>query len=206
MLSMVINCKYSAVLVIGLMLTSCGEPRAVSLDELKTYIQEPEHGLVQKTINSEITLEVLFRPRDLVIAQNMADGTDAEWHNAREQFDSLDYFVLKISRAGEEVQSKFAGNQSLLEDAVGYLSSGIQQDVSVVDRLGKVFKAEGVSFVPTFGISNGTNVLLVFKSFLQEDPRDFTMTFHDQMFGSGNSEFRFEGSDIENVPVVISQF
>lgn len=206
MLVMVINRKRGFVFAIGVVLVSCGGPKTVSIDELKGFIQEPEHGLIQTIAMNGITLEVLYRPKDFVIAQDIDSDEEKEWLKAREKLDSLDYFVLKISRSGEEVQNKFAGNQSRFDNAINYLSNGIQEDVSIVEDGGKVFEAESTSFAPTFGISDGTRVLLVFKTFLQEDPRDFIITFDDGMFGSGRSEFRFEGDNIEKVPIVARQF
>jgi hypothetical protein len=206
MLNMRIDRNGIFVLILSVTVISCKTADSVSMEELKSFVLEPGHGLNQSVTRNEIRLEVTYRPKDLVIVQDVGTENKTKWVETKAQLDSLDYFVLKISRQGEEVQNTLAGDQVKFNSAISYLSSGIENDIFMTMEEGEVVRMESSSFVPTFGISNGTTVLLVFKSYLDKRARDFSIIFRDSMFGTGSSEFRFAGSDITNVPSLQTQF
>lgn len=186
-------------IIVSILFLGCsGKIQHVSEKELKAYVTDPRNGLLKSTVTGGTVIEVIYRPRDLIIAQNAGTGM-VLWMEEERKLDSLDYFVLRLSRNGGEIQSALASDAVKFNRAIAYLSGGIQNDIYLLS--GSVtFAPEQVIFVPTFGSAGATSVMLVFRSSLSARSGDFSIVFEDAVFGTGSNEFVFSSDRIRSVP------
>lgn len=181
---------------------SCSE-RELSEQELKAYILNEKNGLHQQRIKNEVTIDVVYKPSELVWKNELTEIVDAK---AREElrmnFDSLNYFVLTFSRKGREIENVFVSNPAQFSSVINYLSFEMSKDVYQICE-SDTTHALDVIYTRTFGVSTGTSVMAVFKGNLKEQDSDVKIGFNDNMLGIGAVEFDFKSSDIKNIPPLI---
>jgi hypothetical protein len=185
----------------ALLLLSCN-PKPLSREALNAYVLDVENGLRKIIEKNGVKLDLSYRPKDLVIAQEVASNDPDQWKAVSLRLDSLDYFILRLSRNGKEIETSYAGVPAAYTSVISYLSDGIAHDIQLKVQ-GQVIPLESVAFVPSFGSSNTTSLLLIFKSNLKTRSGDILLIFNDQKFGTGLNEFSFENQPVKNVPGLV---
>jgi hypothetical protein len=183
-----------------IMLASCAKKNA-TLQELKAYVADKENGLAKAISKDDVTIEVTYRPTDLVWARELLKAKDKKVQDEfRENYDSLIYFVISFSRNGSEIENRYTSDPSKFTKVINHLSYDIDRDLSIV--LGKdTTQAMDVVFSRTFGGANATSLMAIFSGTdLANESRDITVLFNDTMFGLGSNQFEFKINDIKNTP------
>jgi hypothetical protein len=184
------------ILLVLLVCIGCG--KVATKQELQQYLRADENGLIHRRETAGTLIEIIYKPKDLVIAQEV--GSDGKrWSEIERELDSLDYFVLKLSRNNQEIENSLAGDPGRFTRAVSYLAGEMSADVSLQIE-GEKLDVEDMIYVQTFGSASGSNILFVFKSALEKRDEDFSFVFDDAMFGTGRSQFDFEIEKINDIP------
>ena len=190
------------IIALMLLLTWACAPETISLDELKKYPMNPEHGLIQKVEKGNTVLEMYYKPKELIIAQELsAHPTDEERKSLARTYDSLDYFVLRLSRNGQEIENGYASDPAQFTDVLSYLSYYIGPDIYMIQQQDTVPILDAV-YARTFGATDATNVMAVFKSKLTSHSGPTTIYFNDTRFGTGLNEFVFDSDRIKSIPTL----
>lgn len=183
-------------------LQNCGD-RIVSVDELRAYSLNESNGLLQRVDNGNSVVEVIYHPKDLVFIQEISGRS-----LSKEQFDSIrngiqvyDYFLLKLSKNGQEIVNSYTNDRIAYNKAINYLSYGISADIVLVNN-NESIDVEDFSYSQTFGSSSSSTLLVVFKSSLQDRLGRVLFIFNDNFFNTGVSEFQFKTEDIRAIPIV----
>ena len=178
-------------------MVSCNGLDAVSSEELHAYVLNPKNGLMKSLSDGDIRVDLVYRPKDLVVEQE-ADGDTGRREEAERNLDSLDYFILQVSRNGNEIENEHAGNPDKFSKIIGHLSSSIAADIYLLKE--RKFYPESSILARGYGMSGATSVLLVFKTALSKQKDSFTIIFDDSFLGIGRKEFQFECDDIHDAP------
>jgi hypothetical protein len=184
---------------LGTLLLSCDARREMNLSELRSYVHDPNNGLNKKSQSGDVLIELIYRPKDIVIAQ-FAEGDEQNmWDSIASGLKGYDYFLIRFSQRNKEIETNYAANSLAYVKAVDYLSGGISKDIKMsVDN--EVIGVSDVMFSPSYGMTSASSVLLVFQSDLETRQSDFRMVFDDTQFGSGSHEFRFNYDAIRKLP------
>lgn len=186
------------ILVSFLLLSCSGQAQRVTEEELNAYVRDPENGLLKRITNERTVLELVYRPKDQVIAQTVGmDG--ALWGEEQKRLDSLDYFILRLSYDGKEIVNRLAGDTGRFNQAIAYLSAGISNNIRMMFGT-EILRPEQSVYVPTFGSAGAASIMLVFKSSLHARKGPFTIVFDDKVLGTGRSEFNFSCRHISKIP------
>ncbi|HEX5167647.1 MAG TPA: hypothetical protein VFW11_00635 [Cyclobacteriaceae bacterium] len=177
---------------------NCCVSESVSKEELSTYVTNDNNGLVKTAEKNNVDIHLVYRPKELVLLQEAEPGTD-EWIRAMKNLDSLDYFVLQISKNGHEVENTWVHDDRQFLHAVKYLSDGITNEIEMEIGNNSILPEQTV-FSQTFGTAGRTSVLIVFKSYLEKQVGTFKVVWKDSALGVGRVEFTFQTSDIRKVP------
>jgi hypothetical protein len=115
------------------------------------------------------------------------------------QYDSLDYFILRLSKNGKEIENGFVSNSERFSNVVSYLSSSLAERVYLVlDR--DTIPALDAMYARTFGATTATQVMLIFKSNLVHQDGNVKLVYDDNFFGTGLNEFQFDVKNIKRIP------
>jgi hypothetical protein len=190
------------VLLAMLTLVACNEKKVVSEEELKAYVMDPENGLRQQKESNGIDVEVIYRPSELVLAQQLDGMTNAaERINTIKNFDSLSYFVVKLSRKGQEVENVFVSDNEKFVRVINYLSSAIAQNIYIINDKDTIPALDAV-YARMFGAATSTSVMAVFDTDFRKRSDDLKFFLNDTELGLGQNEFAFTINDIKKAPTL----
>lgn len=189
-----------AILLVPMILLSCQERATVTKRELQEYILDPQNGLIKQASRQGIDIEVLYRPTELIIAQQL-DGVSDERQRSKEieGFKGLSYFILRLSREGKEIENAYAGDPQRFATIVNYLSSALARNIYLVNN-GDTITALDVVYTRMFGSATATSVMAVFNTDIKKRAGSLKFCIDDSQLGIGKNEFTFALSDIRNVP------
>jgi hypothetical protein len=180
----------------------CRDRRIVSEQELKAYVMEPENGLRQKVEKNGVDIEVIYRPTELVLAQQLDGIADQrERTNAFKKFDSLTYFIIKFSREGQEIENGYVADQAMFVNVINYLSSSIASNFYVMCNQDTIRAFDAV-YARMFGSATSTSVMVVFNGDLSAKKGKLKFFFDDTLLGLGLNKFEFDISDIKKAPTL----
>jgi hypothetical protein len=145
-------------------LMGCSEQRVVSEAELKSYILNPENGLIVTRNKNDVAIDVLYRPSVLVSALQIDGITDKEQRNKTiKQFDSLTYFIIRLSRNGQEIENAFVSDPEKFSKVISYLSSAVAGNIYLTTP-NDTLRALDAVYTRMFGAATATSVMAVFDT------------------------------------------
>jgi hypothetical protein len=172
----------------------------ITLEELKSYPLIEANGILKSHKKGEVQLAMYYKPKDLLIAQELRiDANRERLEELKAQYDSLDYFILKISKNGQEIENSYASNPEQFEKAVNYLSGSLGQKIVMINDRDTIPVLD-VVYVRSFGATKATQVMPVFKSNLSARSGTVRVLFNDDYLGTGLSQFDFEIRNIKKIP------
>jgi len=186
------------IFLLVLIFFGCQRQRQVSIDELKAYASNSESGLLKSATMGDIKIELVYRPKELILIQEAAPGT-TEWSTLLTRLDSLDYFVLRLSRNGKEIEENYNKNVERFERIMTYLGEGISGDIVLLSGEERI-EPEQLLYVPSFGSSDATSILIVFKSYLSKRDGKFKVIFNGTALRMGSHEFEYAIRSIKALP------
>ena len=163
------------------------------------YVLNPENGLSTSHDKEGVKLQVHYRPKDLIIQQNLNQRSKAEIDSLRNALSHYEYFILGLSREGREIETAYAGDQVKYNSVVQYLNAGITENIHLINERDTVDLYEAL-YIPHFGSSNTTSMLLIFKEGFAKDDDQIKIVFDDPVFGTGKTEFAFEVNKLRHAP------
>jgi hypothetical protein len=187
------------IIITGFVLSQCTD-RYISRDELKAYPLNVKNGVIKSIDKSGIQIDAYYRSKDLIIAQELTPPVaDTDLNKIESQYDSLDYFILRLSKNGKEIENGFVSNSERFSNVVSYLSSSLAERVYLVlDR--DTIPALDAMYARTFGATTATQVMLIFKSNLVHQDGNVKLVYDDNFFGTGLNEFQFDVKNIKRIP------
>jgi len=188
-----------SIIITGFILSNCVD-KYVSKDELKVYPLNVKNGVIKSVDKSGIQIDVYFRPKDLIIAQELTPPVSkAELSKIKAQYDSLDYFILRLARNGKEIENRFISDPDRFSNVVSYLSGALAERVYLVLERDTIPALDAI-YARTFGATSATQVMLIFKSDLMHRNGEVKLFYDDNFFGTGLNEFQFAIKDIKRIP------
>lgn len=184
-------------------LTACGGESMLGEDALKQWIMNPKHGVLAEDTQQSVVTTVQYRPVDLVISQELRgmNYQAADVERLRQNYDSLDFFVMKISKRGQEIENSFAPDPATFAQVISYLNGDIANDIQL--KVGdKPVAPEQVAYVRTFGASTASSLMVVFNSAILKQDEDVVFTWEDTKMHTGIHRFEFALKDIKHIPTL----
>nr|AGM16421.1 putative lipoprotein precursor [uncultured bacterium] len=182
--------------------TSCSEKRTLSEEELRLYVQNPENGLISKVEKNGALVELSYRPKELIIAQEVGYADPIKWEGEEKRLDSVEYFILRLSKNGDEIENGYVSEPEKYNTILNYLNGPVSGDLRLYVS-NRVVKAESAIFVPSFGSGTATSVMVLFRQNLAEIDESFSVVYDDSILGLGRCEFSFAADAIKNIPKLI---
>lgn len=179
-------------------LLSCRQKIATT-GELIGYVENPENGLVKEVVRGEYKIKIQYRPKDLMIFQQVATGYEID--SLRAELAQYEYFVLSIAVDNKEVETYYLAQKPDQHKAlIEYLNTLIGGNIYAVTDDGRKIPVYAVQYVPKFGASQATQILLIFDKVLDTNSDEITVVIADSFLGIGSTDFLFETKHILNTP------
>src|SRR4051794_6894045 len=95
------------IIVVGFIIFLAGCQEDLSRQQLIDYTLDPANGLYKKETKGNVTIEVVYRPSQLIAEQD-ARGltlTSDQVDSINNYFSEIDYFLLRLSRNSDEIEN-----------------------------------------------------------------------------------------------------
>jgi hypothetical protein len=189
-------------LVALILLLSCVEKKTASTQELMNYVLNEDNGLYRKAEKNDVLIEVVYRPVDLILQQELEEVKEGgERQRMAQKYDHLTYFIIKFSKHEKEIESAYMADDTKFIRVINYLSGPIASDIYIRHN-GDTIRALDAVYSRMFGATNATSVMLVFGGGLRSKKGKFIFCFDDTELGLGKNEFQFDLTDIRKTPTL----
>lgn len=192
---------YSIYFALLISLLGCSPPEYLTAEELNKFILDSENGLVQKTELNGYAVEVMYRPTDLLVQQEIGDDVvnETQLKALKNKYNSYYYFIVNLSKNNKEalqVDGAFGQYSELVETLSFRMNAYVNMTTSKQDTI------PTADFIlnRTYGLSNATSLLFVFNKEKAKDADWVQFNLNEFGLGIGNQRFRFKTKDLEDVP------
>ncbi|PCI93074.1 MAG: hypothetical protein COB15_16960 [Flavobacteriales bacterium] len=172
--------------------------------ELKTYIQNPENGLMQEKKVNNVEYKLIYKPTALMINQELRNKeiTNGLLDSLEEKYSKHHYFMLSVNVNNRDILSSKAGNKGEFGSAVYQLSFNMNEKTFLVnDNLDTLGLVDYV-FPRMYGMSPATNMLFVFEKGDWEHTKSLKLHINEFGLNTGNTKYKFLAKDIKNIPAI----
>lgn len=179
---------------------TCSSPRSVSKEQLMAYVLDEDNGLIQSKTVGDYRIELIYRPTDLIVSQELQGETmdTIRIQELSRKYGDYLYFLLQTSRGGREVLNLENGQQEYSK-LLQTMAFRMPEYVSMIQ--GRDTTAlKDFMLDRTYGMSNTTNLLLVFECKDKSFKEDLQIIVGEFGLGIGSVKFQFDPADIKNAP------
>ncbi len=185
--------------------TSCSNKRFNSKEEMITYIKNPTNGYLQEKTVNNVSYSLLYKPTDLLVEQELTQVPDsvrkAKISILREKYNKYMYFVLSMSRNGQELLNSSTGSRAEFGAMVNQLAFDMEDKVHLYTQQKDTLMLMDYIYPRTYGMTPNTTMLFVFpkdKKYLEKDELSFTI--EDLGFYTGEVKFKVPINNIVTEP------
>jgi hypothetical protein len=197
------NYKHIILFVATITIVSCNRP--MKQDKLMKYISEPKHGLLQEKKTNGIIFMAIYRPSDLMAAQELR----AYSSYSRQFADSIKaiynkylYFLISMSYNNQELLNSLSGNQQQFGEMVNRLSFEMNDYILLTTSNNDTLKLIDYSYPRMYGTGTSTDLLFAFERFQLGQAGELYLKLSDFGIKTGDVVFTFKSGDLHNVPVL----
>ena len=183
-------------------LAACGKQALQPSDYVK-WVNDPDNGLIKKKTIHPLEVEVLYKPIDYVIANELRTNDIAAetYNNRRAALGSMLYYTLKLGIEGgqEDVTNYGVSNASAQQERLAYLSFSLQKDIQLVEA-GDTLNCQLFHFERAYDLVPYRTFVLGFDLKAATKNADKTLIIEMPYFKTGPVKLTFENSDLESIP------
>jgi hypothetical protein len=189
-------------LLISLTVAGCSPPEYLTAEELTKYISDPDHGLVQHTEANGYSMDVTYKPTDLLVLQEAGNRADDLKITAlRDKYSKYCYFILSLSKNNQEALHQ-SNNFNQYSELTQTLSFRMNNFVNLTTSAADTIPTSDFALDRTYGLSRSTSVLFVFKREKITGKPWVQFNLNEFGMGVGNQRFRFATRDLEDAPKI----
>jgi hypothetical protein len=184
----------SSLLLILVILTSCGNKTFVTSEQIATYIDDEENGYKHSKIINNVEYSLTYKPTDLIVKQELGDKFDAKKvKELRENYNKYMYFNLTMSMNNKELLTSVAGDKAKFGQMVNDLAFGMEEKVHLYSKQKDTLEMADFIYPRMYGMTNDTSLLIVYprdKKYLKDDYLNFTI--EDIGLNTGEVKFKID--------------
>jgi len=196
------------ILLLGavMMLGSCGTGYVDTEEELLAYVRDQEHGLIQEHESGGIHFQVMYRPIDLVVLQDVGTNHNSERiKSAFNRYGQYAYFIVSMDVQGKSALYGASGGMDQFSDNLQDLSFRMADRTYLLTDKSDTAHVVDYVFDRTYGMGS-TRLMFVFPRAEMETTGQFTFTLEEFGLHVGNQAFTFNNTDIQHTPKIKSLY
>jgi len=185
--------------LISLTVAGCSPPEYLTTEGLTKYISDPDHGLVQHAEVNGYSMDVTYKPTDLLVQQEVGDQAAEQMIKvARDKYSKYYYFILSLSKNSKEALHQVGTDQySELVQTMSFRMGGY---VNLTTSSRDTIPTTDFVMDRTYGLSSATSLLFVFNGEKAKDKDWVQFNLNEFGLGVGNQRFRFRTKDLNEAP------
>jgi hypothetical protein len=189
-------------LLMVLILCSCVQ-KQITKEELSRYVMMEENGLTKRIDVDDYQIQITYRPRDLMVAQELSSPYDSsEWRLLQKKYDEHYYFVLSLSKNGKEALLASRMNYDQFSELVQTVSFRMTPFINMTTSKSDTIPLADYVYNPTFGLGASNDLLLIFSKDQIMNSKWVQIDLAEFGLGIGRQSLRFNCEDINDAPKV----
>lgn len=178
------------------------QPMSLPPDQFATYVADPDHGLLQQQQIGDTEVTVTYQPVELLVAREVqAIGSNPiVVDSLRRQYGKATYFLLTISRHGQDIlqpNEGFARYSELLQT----LAFQLDKHARLITSQGDTLRPANYYLDRTTTTAGASRMLLAFPKL------PITSSWRFQLrecgLGTGDLTFPFDPGRLNAVPALV---
>jgi hypothetical protein len=185
------------------LLFSCEPPEYLSEQELSTYVLDEHHDLSKSVAVNTIKIQAIFRPTDLMVAQELKGlpgASDDDIKRLRNKYQPYYYFIVSFSNSGKDVLSNSSSDFSGFSEMLQTISFRMADVVNLTTSKQDTVPVADFVYNRTFGLSNSTDVLVVFDKSKTDKAEWVQINLKEFGLGIGKHSLRFNVTSLDKAP------
>jgi hypothetical protein len=185
------------------LISSCQGESFDSKEGLVDYITQPKNGYFQEKEINGYKFSLLYRPTDLLVAQELNDSTDVKQVQfLRDKYNDYLYFNLSMSYNDQELLNGLAGDHNKFGTMVNQLAFDMDQKVHLFTEKKDTIEIADFIYPRMYGMSRSTDILFVFPKEKVTKSEFLNFTIEDLGSYTGEIRFKIESKKIKNQPQI----
>jgi hypothetical protein len=195
------------VIIISVAVLACSRSSITPVD-YASYVEDPAHGLkIFKSLNG-YGFSLQYESVDYkIVKKHHGKGiTRALLDRERQEYDSLQYFVLRIkNESGQDVLKSGIADVDSYYARVQYLFSAVQKDMYIVEG-SDTLRCMLSHFERDYSLSPYVTLVTGFElKSGKTSATDKVFVIEDNAFGNGIIKIKINAGDITNIPSLITE-
>lgn len=204
--------KYYLTLIAFLILLTGCQTDINSYGEYVIYLNNSENGLRQNRSINGLDISIKYLPLDyLVLNELRHEDNNINNNKITELKAAYEHSTTFLMTLGPSKTEEFdvtkigVSNYQEFTNRILSMTYGLKEQITL--ELGNVkHKPALAQLEELFGLQNKRNILLVFNLTKSEQnelsTNDFSISYKDEIFNTGNSQFLFKSNDLKKLPKV----
>jgi len=189
-------------LLISFLLIGCGKEQ-MPPSEYVQWINNPENGIVKEKTIHPLTVELLYKTIDYVIANEFrSDAIPVDAYNQKAaELEGMQYYTLKLGIVDErfDVTNYEVEDEAQQQDRLSYLSFAMQKAIKLVE--GKdTLACKLYHFERSYDLSPKRTFVLGFDAKEANKTKDKTFILDLPFFRTGPIKINYKQTDLEQIP------
>lgn len=200
-----VSCLKTVIYGIFLLSFSIGcSTKMATENELIEYVREVDNGLIKTTKRGDIEVSAVYRPLDLIVAQELGNNLpdEKQIEQVREKYRQNAYFVLSVSNDNKDALYSTANSYSHFSENLQKLSFRMPEYLFMTTSARDTVELLDFNYSRMHGMGASTQVLLAFDKDKLQDKEWVQLNLKEMGFGVGRVNLRFKGKDIEKTPQI----
>jgi hypothetical protein len=168
--------------------------------DLSQYISVADNGLIKEKNIGDVKLKVLYKPSDLLVAQELRTNAEENIEALKKKYQSYYYFILSISKQDSELERYYVRNGGDFSNKVEQLSFGMGQFLKIITSENDTLSMVDYVYPRMYGATRASSFILIFNNEKIRKSSWFDLYFKYPDLEVGKQKFRFITSDIERCP------
>lgn len=188
------------VLLIVTVLSACQTKYTES--ELKTYIKNPENGLIQHKQINNVNYQITYKPASLLLKQELKNIKPLPElvDSLKNKYSKYYYFTLHAQVNNQEILSDKMNDKAEFAQAIYQLSFNMNEKVFLVNQSKDTLALVDYVYPRMYGMIPQTTMLFVFDKKEHDNSEQLTLYLNEFGLNTGNTSFKFLIENLNKIP------
>ena len=197
-------CHFFNLTLLILLLVSCNKNTFADEEALLEYLKDEENGYVQRKSVNGIDFELMYRPTDLLVKQELGDSiTSDKVKILREKYSKYLYFNLSMSKNNQEILNSFSNDQNQFGAMVNQLAFGMNEKVHLYTQQRDTIEMIDFVYPRMYGMSKSTTIMFVYpRKETENNKSNLIFTIEGLGLNTGEVKFKIQNKRLNNEPSI----
>ncbi|GFZ94241.1 hypothetical protein GCM10011531_27550 [Aquaticitalea lipolytica] len=186
------------------LLVNCSNNAFTDEEALLEYLKDEENGYVQRKSVNGIDFELMYRPTDLLVKQELGDSIISDRVKVlRDKYSKYLYFNLSMSKNNKELLSTTPKNRAEFGQMVNQLVFGMNEKVHLYTQSNDTIQMIDYVYPRLYGMGKSSSLMFVFQRDEKKLKEEY-LNFNIQDFGllTGEVNFKVSSQKVNKEPYI----